>query len=242
MVFRYDDIDATLRNSIEKGVVAIRRINEHTTFADWMTVGDACRDMQTAAMQMAHANQPKGRGYNDAFKIIAEQVPDLAKLNKTTRNHAVWMTDPSRKQAIIAWHARLPANIRQEVNHPTTVWRRYQKDTEVPGAQGGRSPVVNRKDVEIVRLQEELDAANAKVRQLSRGQDNLTEGRDWTWHDTPKDIAAAWFRLQPTKAPQIASAILELAKSTTPKPKAKAKVTRPGVEATEDIDPGLPSS
>jgi hypothetical protein len=59
---------------------------------------------------------------------------DLANLNKTTRNHATWIADPSRKQAIVEWHARLPDNIRQQVNHPTTVWRRYVRETEVPSA------------------------------------------------------------------------------------------------------------
>ena len=61
-------------------MIAIRRINAHETFADWLAVGQACLDMRTAAMQLAHLNRPKGRVYNDAFKVIAHEVPDLAKL------------------------------------------------------------------------------------------------------------------------------------------------------------------
>ena len=48
-----------------------------------------------------------------------------------------------------------------------------------------------RKDVEIVRLQEELDAAQRELREIERGRENVTEGRDWTWHDRVDDIAAA---------------------------------------------------
>ena len=59
---------------------------------------------------------------------------------------------------------------------------------------------------------------------MERGRDHLTEGRDWTWQDDAKDIAAAWFRLYPTKAVQAASELLRLAEATTPKP-------RPGQKA-----------
>lgn len=56
MAFRYDDVEQTLRDSIEKGVVAIRRINTHEDFNNWLAVGQACADMQVAAMRLAHTN------------------------------------------------------------------------------------------------------------------------------------------------------------------------------------------
>jgi hypothetical protein len=37
----------------------------------------------------------------------------------------------------------------------------------------------------------ELDAANRKFREYKRECGNVTEGRDWTWHDTMDAIAAA---------------------------------------------------
>jgi hypothetical protein len=73
------------------------------------------------------------------------------------------------------------------------------------------------KTEEIVRLQEELDAAN---RELRKGPDDLSEGRDWTWHETPEDIAAAMLRLYPDKAKRLGSALQNAAKSTTKKPRA----------------------
>jgi hypothetical protein len=58
---------------------------------------------------------------------------------------------PSRRQAIVEWHARLPTNIRQTVNHPTKVWRRYMTGTAVP--RRPRSPSQNKN--EIIAVQEE---------------------------------------------------------------------------------------
>jgi hypothetical protein len=56
-----------------------------------------------------------------------------------------------------------------------------------------------------------------RMRQLRRGADNVSEGRDWTWTDDAESIAATWLRLYPSKAPQIASKVLELNKSTAKK-------------------------
>jgi len=74
--------------------------------------------------------------------------------------------------------------------------------------------------MEIVRLQEELDAANKKLREIERARGNITEGRDWTWHDRVDDIAAAMLQAYPDKAKRLGSALQNLSKSTTKKPRA----------------------
>jgi hypothetical protein len=84
---------------------------------------------------------------------------------------------------------------------------------------GSTSPPPNRKDMEIVRLQEELDTAYRKLRELERQHGNITEGRDWTWHDTPDAIAAAMLAAYPEKAKRLGSALQNLSKSTTKKPR-----------------------
>jgi hypothetical protein len=55
--WKQDEIDRLLRDSIEKGVVAIRRINTHEDFSNWLAVGQACADMQLAAMRLACASR-----------------------------------------------------------------------------------------------------------------------------------------------------------------------------------------
>jgi hypothetical protein len=233
--FKYDDIDDVLRQSIERGVVAIRRINTHENFANWLAVGEACLDMQTAAMRLAHTNQARGRGYNDAFKVIAHEVPDLANLNKTTRGHACWMADPLRKAAVVAWHERLPGNIRQQVNHPTTVWRRYLRETEAPTvaeATARAETPLARAQAETVRLQEELDQARARIRRLERGEGDMlliTRGAK------AEEIAAVLrSELQPRKVSELAGLLLGQEKSTSSRPrqaKAEPKAPKPVVPA-----------
>jgi hypothetical protein len=58
-----------------------------------------------------------------------------------------------------------------------------------------------------------------KTAQLRRN--DLTEGRDWTWHDTPQEIAEAMLRTHPDKAKRLRAALQNLAKSTTKKPRQK---------------------
>jgi len=70
-------------------------------------------------------------------------------------------------------------------------------------------------------LEDELDQVQVEIRKLKRRQDDISEGRDWNWRDTPEEIAAAFLRLQPHKAPQVAAALLNLSKSTARQPRAR---------------------
>jgi len=46
----------------------------------------------------------------------------------------------------------------------------------------------------------------------------LPKRGDWTWHDTPEQIAAAMLGLYPDKAKRLGAALQNAAKSTTRKP------------------------
>jgi len=228
MAFRYDDVDAGLRERIERGVVAIRRINSHENFENWIQVGEACADMQTAAMRLAGANDRKGRGYNAAFKVIAHEVPDLAKLDKTTRSHAVWLA--THQTAVVAWHQSLPTNIRQQVNHPTAVWRRYNRETAIPKKPGEETAEPSltpsqKQAAALLQLQEDLDAANHKIRRLERESDDLPlVSRSATANDIAR-VLLEWIPL--SKRHPVASAMMRALKSTEPaKPKRGSKAAK----------------
>jgi hypothetical protein len=96
---------------------------------------------------------------------------------------------------------------RDRWNHLDAVKRHFQlaTDATAPGPPV-RETLSRRKDAEITRLQEELDTANQKIRQLERHRGGLSEGQDWTWHDTPDDFAAAMLRLYPDKAKRLGAA------------------------------------
>jgi hypothetical protein len=119
------------------------------------------------------------------------------------------------------WWKLKAQNQRDRWNHPDAVKRHYlaeHGEGRGPAGTAAKSPSPQQKQkAEVVRLQDELDAAEKRIRTMEQGQDNVSEGRDWTWQDQPEDIAKAWFRLYPTKAVRAASALLQLAKATTPK-------------------------
>jgi hypothetical protein len=237
MAFRYEDVDADSRARIEQGVVALARINtHHENIQNWMAVGAAYIEMQHAAMRLAHVNQPKGGGYNVAYKVIVAANPylDVSKnvptknrrLDSVTAAHATWMAQPKRRAAIEAWHAEFPENVRQRMNHPTTIKRNYEKAHPAPGEDGSAKPAGLK--AEVARLREELDATRVENDRLKRARDNVTEGADWTWSDDINTIAEVWLRLQPTKVVRIASRVMELSKGTAKRPSRKTNREPPG--------------
>ena len=110
-----------------------------------------------------------------------------------------------------------------QLNHPNAVLRRWQSAREAPKGPGSKSGKPGYKDI-VRDLQEQLDAANKKL----RNRDDLSEGRDWTWHDTPEQIAAAMLRLYPDKAKRLGSALQNAAKSTTRKQRVYRKLDQLG--------------
>jgi cell division protein FtsB len=175
--------------------------------------------MQRAAMRLAYSNIPKGKGYNLAFKVIAEANTDLDHLDKTTRSHAVWMADPARRADIETWHARLPQNIRQQVNHPTAVYRRYTRETAAPTDGGGtdaKPPTLAQKQAaSIAALQQENDALKRQIKRLETGADMGPQiGRT----DTVADIVRVLEDYYPhTKLASIGSELIRKFKAREPR-------------------------
>jgi hypothetical protein len=105
-----------------------------------------------------------------------------------------------------------------QLNHPNAVLRRWQATRQAPADRANGTKGRGYKDI-VRELQEQLDAKDREIRQLQRNRDDLTEGRDWTWHDTPQQIAEAMIASHPDKAKRLGAALQNLAKSTTKKPR-----------------------
>jgi hypothetical protein len=200
---------------IMRGATAFRLIKQNEDYSHWVDVGRALLRLKTEGMRLSGSNSPHGRGYQTMYRHLASRVPDLDDIDKASRAHSMWLAE--NFTLVDKWHSTLAQNERTRLNHPTAIRRRYDAAHSHPPA-APRAPAGNRKDAELVRLQEELDATNKKL----RARNNVTEGQDWTWHDKPADIAKAFMRLQPTKAKQVAAEVLNLAKSTTAKPRQRA--------------------
>jgi hypothetical protein len=207
------------QNEIMEGALAMRRIREHEDYSRWAQVGRALLRLQEEAMHLSGSNSPQGRGYTAVRAELGSRVPDLEDLDRASKAHAVWLA--KNFIAVEAWRQTLAMNQRDKLNHPSVVKRRYEAmhgeaKTALDATQAPLSPGA-KKDQEIARLQEAVDAKEAEIRRLKRGVDNVTEGRDWTWQDTPEAIAAAWLLAHPTKALQAASKVMEQSKARSPR-------------------------
>ena len=211
-------LDTDTQTIVSRGREAWHTLKSDETWEKWVAIGRAIEAGTSAIMRFLNTNQSKGRIWSETFgQWLRENEFD--QIDKGVRSRLKTCLD--NLPAIEAWRQTLGLTLRLQLNHPNAVLRRWQASRQAPpkkGSSGAPSPG-NRKDMEIVRLQEELDAANRELRQLKRGRDDLTEGRDWTWHDRVDDIAAAMLRTHPDKAKRLGSALQNLSKATTKKPR-----------------------
>jgi hypothetical protein len=185
---------------IHRGKEAWYRLRTHTTFEDWKAVGKACSIGQATAMRDAHANKPKGRGYNAAIAAW-DKKHGFADLDKGVRSRLLDVM--SHLAGIEAELAKLPDVKRQELNHPNAVWRFWKRVTKPPSSSV--SPVQKLKD-SIASLQEDNDRMR---REIDRGGGDL-----WTPEDRPKDIAKIILgKLTKAKAEKVAREILTALKN-----------------------------
>jgi hypothetical protein len=204
---------------VSRGREAWHTLRNDETWEKWVAIGRAIEAGRAAIMRLLLTNQPKGRAWSEHFGAWLREN-EFDQIDKGVRSRLQTCLD--NLPEIEAWRQTLGLTLRLQLNHPNAVLRRWQAARQTPAAKKGSngSPAPgNRKDMEIVRLQEELDAAQKELRQLKRNRDDLTEGRDWTWHDTPQQIAEAMLRSHPDKAKRLGAALQNLSKPTTKKPR-----------------------
>ena len=212
------NLDHDSQTIVTRGREAWKSLRADETFEKWIAIGRAIEAGKSAIMRFLNTNQSKGRAWSETFgQWLRENEFD--QIDKGVRSRLQTCLD--NLPAIEAWRQTLGLTLRLQLNHPNAVLRRWQAARAAPKAPG-TAPPANKKDMAILELQNELDTAQRELRQLKKNRDDLTEGRDWTWHDKPDDIAAAMLRLYPDKAKRLGSALQNLAKATTQKPKARA--------------------
>jgi hypothetical protein len=183
-------------------------------------IGHAFELLQLEAMERSHSQNPVGRRYNEAYAALAKPAPELTKVNKTDRAQYIWCYQFN--ETIAAWWETVAQNQRDRWSHPDTIKRHYlaaHGGDKEPKPVDPNAPVKETLREANMRLQDEVDT----LKRQGQANDNVSEGRDWTWQDSAKDIAAAWFRLYPTKAVQVAAELMRLSRSTTTKPRRQSQ-------------------
>ena len=104
---------------------------------------------------------------------FGSRVPDLEELDKASKSHAVWLA--KNLAAVEKWRETLWFNLRDTLNHPSSIKRRYEATRGFGLAFGGGvKPLsaMERLKAENVRLQEAIHlpaSANGVARWRSSG-------------------------------------------------------------------------
>jgi len=207
-------LDENSQLVVDRGRQAWKSLKSDETWEKWVAIGRAIEIGRNETMRALHTNQPKGGQWGRVFGSWLSQN-GFDEIDKGVRSRLQNCLDEQTE--IDRWRQNIGLAQRLQLNHPNAVWRRFQAARTAPNKDLGTSPQPNRKDIEIMRLQAELDDAHAKLRAFE--YDKISEGRDWDWQDTPQEIAEAMLRLYPDEAKRLGAALQNLAKSTTKKPR-----------------------
>ena len=162
---------------------AFERIRSGQHWRDWTYVAQGLDVGRNRAMRETYSNQPAGRPYNEAFGRWMDAHPWARKIDKATRNHLFWVADHLTQ--IEAWRDTLPANQRDQWNHPTTVKRAYERAMRIATAKEEGKAVASpqaQMKAALIEAQEDRDKWR---RRAEEGEGSLFDLR----RDTPEDIA-----------------------------------------------------
>jgi hypothetical protein len=145
----YDSVGG-LHNNAEtyrEGREALERLSTGRDRSDWQKVGAALAAGRTEAMRIANTNRPKGKIYNRAFgDVLKREQLGTDRLDSATRNQLLQIVE--NQSAIEKWRETLDPAHRLRLNHPSAVWRNWQrivngssrdeqsKEIEQSGAEG----------------------------------------------------------------------------------------------------------
>lgn len=135
----WEQLPAGQRARIEAGEAAMVWIKQGHSVERWREIGIASLDLMQAAMRAANTNKAGGKGYNHEWNELGKYVPHLVGLNSGTRAHAVWLA--REWETINAWlhdTSQVPVRLRMQLNHPTTIWRRYDKAHKPPADRAAK--------------------------------------------------------------------------------------------------------
>lgn len=224
-------LDDDQRAQLDAGNAALSQIRK-MTITNWLAAGAAWLTLQRQAMYLSNSNQPAGRRYAEVYGLMEQPWKHLADADRMTRMSAIWLFE--NQAMVLPWYESLATRDRDRWLHPATIRRHFERErglvpiTGQPQGVEARPTALQHANGQLADLRAELDSIQAENRRLKRSHDNLSEGRDWSWQDTPEDIAAAMLRLYPDKAKRLFSAGMNLAKANEPMRRNRRQTEPPG--------------
>src|SRR4029077_3568183 len=176
---------------------------ESKMWAHWMVVGEGLYEGRRWAMQQAGTDKPEGKGYTLAY---SEWLKRCRIEDMDASDRAKLLQIMEERPAIEEWRAGLPTNVRRSLNNPTTVWRRWKKDTKVekPKKRGQGD----------ARARATVEEQQARIEELEEARPKPDA--------SPAEVADRIVTLYPDTAREIAELILK----ALPKPTADERARR----------------
>jgi hypothetical protein len=115
-----------------EGREALDQLSTARNWSDWQKVEVALAAGRAEAMRSANTNRPKGKTYNQAFGVVLERERfGTDRLDSATRNQLLRIAE--HLPAIEEWRATLTPAQRLRLNHPSAVWRNWQRTVKGSG-------------------------------------------------------------------------------------------------------------
>jgi hypothetical protein len=151
-------------NTYKRGRQCLRSLSSDKNWTYWLGVIDALAEARTEAFELSGTNEPVGAAYNRAFSGILEREKLQSNvIDSATRNHCLQIA--ANRASVEAWRATLPTNLRQTLNHPGAVFKRWKQATVVPEPKKAKLSPHAKKD-EVIREQAE------RIHQLERERED----------------------------------------------------------------------
>jgi vacuolar-type H+-ATPase subunit I/STV1 len=164
-----DHIDDREKTLFRQGMEAWERLKKEESWEDWLKVGQAHIAGRALAMQRAGVttNVPRGTGYKREFgKWLAEYKFDDIDKGDRSRLFAVMENLP----AIEAWRKTLTQTERLKLNHPSTVLRKWKKETQIDPEDKPKRKIQREANIE---LDEENHGLKQHVQELEANAEQL---------------------------------------------------------------------
>jgi hypothetical protein len=130
----HDSVGSLHNNSetYREGREALERLSTGRDWSDWQKVGAALAAGRIDAMRIANTNRPKGKIYNRYFgDVLKREQLGTDRLDSATRNQLLQIVE--NQSAIEEWRATLTPAQRLRLNHPSAVWRNWQRSVKGSG-------------------------------------------------------------------------------------------------------------
>jgi hypothetical protein len=119
-----EGFDPIARQAIEIGEQALTDLRENAV-ERWISAGGAWQALQNVALHRSGANNIASPRYRRVYAVLVHAWPQLAKVDKATRSHAIWLF--ANSEAVLRWRATLSQKERDKWVYPGTIRRHFER-------------------------------------------------------------------------------------------------------------------